>query len=63
MKSSSSNAYRYELNKDTLLLYSTKNNTLITKSLLKYSESYNTLILTSDPRTKGVDQFFKKINK
>jgi tetratricopeptide (TPR) repeat protein len=61
MKSSSSNSYRYELNKDTLLLYSTKNNILITKSLLKYSESHNTLILTSDPRTKGVDQFFKKI--
>lgn len=61
MKSSSSNLYRYELQNDTLYLYSEKTNRLITKSLLRYSESYNTLILTSDPKTKDVAQFFKKI--
>ena len=60
MKSSSSNLYKYELQNDTLYLYSVKTNRLITKSLLRYSESYNTLILTSDPRTNRVDQFFKK---
>ena len=55
--------YNFMVLNDTLSLYTIPSNNLITKNLISYSTKYNSLILTSDPRTKKVEQFFKKAPK
>ena len=58
--SSNNVEFNYNLVQDTLYVYSKTNNKLLSKNLLKFSKKYSTLILTSDPRAKKVEQFFKK---
>lgn len=60
MISSSGSPLKFDLKNDTLSVYSANRKVLLTKSVVRYSKEYQTLIITNDPRTKKVEQFFKK---
>mgnify|MGYP001063206612 FL=1 len=60
MISSSGSPLKFDLMNDTLSIYSANRKVLLTKSVVRYSKEFQTLIITNDPRTKKVEQFFKK---
>lgn len=61
MTSTNGVIYDITLESDTLNILSSTSKKLITKNLIYFSNKFQTLILVSDPRTKKVEQFFKKI--
>jgi len=62
MTASNGVKYLYNIKRDTLYLYSYPANRLITKSGIQYSDQYETLILSYDPKTNVVEQFLKRSN-